>query len=165
MSYFNNIIKSLSMQTQENKELLKPLEKLSMTKAIPIQEIYIFSIKVYTKSIHKSVSLYSEQKAKLIRKELERCETGDLELDITLSHLKLPYSLKHERIIKVPEEIIGLSKSILDQKKGYKILSLFNSLLNLKERITIDLNKIEFIMNKEEQEHEKMRKKYLHKWS
>ncbi|QSL66855.1 hypothetical protein MERGE_001242 [Pneumocystis wakefieldiae] len=203
MSYFNNIIKNLSMQIQEKKnklnhdndyvyyqsivseESLKPLERLSMAKATPIQEIYVnqniqeligqdIFYKFIPISIHESVSLYSEEKAKLIRKELERCETADLELDITLAHLKLPDSLKQykyndsiivKELSKVPEEIIELSKSMLDQEKDCKVLSLINSLLNLKEKINIDLNEIEFIMNEEEQECESMREKYLHKWS
>ncbi|KTW25582.1 hypothetical protein T552_03443 [Pneumocystis carinii B80] len=203
MSYFNNIIKNLSMQIQEKKnklnhdndyiyyqsivseESLKPLERLSMAKATPIQEIYVnqniqeligqdIFYKFIPISIHESVSLYSEEKAKLIRKELERCETADLELDITLSHLKLPDSLKQykyndsiiiKELSRVPEEIIELSKSILDQERDCKVSSLINSLLNLKEKINIDLNEIEFIMNEEEQECETMREKYLHKWS
>ncbi|KAG4300564.1 hypothetical protein PCK1_003177, partial [Pneumocystis canis] len=164
---------------------LKPLEKLSLAKATPIQEIYInqnvqkligqdIFHKFIPLSIHESVSLYSEEKAKLIRKELENCENADFELTATLDHLKLPEALTRykyndstmfKELSKIPKEIIELSKFILHQEGECKILVLFNNLLDLKEKINKNLNETEFILDEEERECEVMRKKYMHKWS
>ncbi|KAG5440921.1 hypothetical protein PCK2_000076, partial [Pneumocystis canis] len=122
MSYFDNTIKNLYTQIQEkenklnndndyiyhqsiiNEKCLKPLEKLLLAKATPIQEIYInqnvqkligkdIFHKFIPLSIHESISLYSEEKAKLIRKELENCKNADFELSATLDRLELPEAL------------------------------------------------------------------------
>ncbi|KAG5519642.1 hypothetical protein PMAC_001797 [Pneumocystis sp. 'macacae'] len=203
MSYFNNVIKSFYIQIQEkenklnhdndyiyhqpivNEKCLKPLEKLSMVKATPIQEIYInhnvqelvghdIFHKFIPLSVHESASLYSEEKAKLIRKELEKCENADLKLITTLDHLDLPKTLKQykyddstilEELSKIPEDIIEFSEIISDQENECKISLLFNNFSNLKEKINKNLNETEFILDEEERESETMRKKYMHKWT
>ncbi|KAG4306365.1 hypothetical protein PORY_000353 [Pneumocystis oryctolagi] len=168
-----------------NEKCLKPLEKLSMVKATPIQEIYtsqnvreligqdIFH-NFIPMSIRESISLYSEEKIKLIKKELEKCENADSELTKTLDHLKLPRALelyKHDNsnilkeLSKVPEEIIELSKNIFQKENDHKISLLFNNLSNFKEEISKNLNEAEFILEEEERESETMRKKYMHKWT
>lgn len=70
---------------------LPPIEKSSVGEPIAIQEVYgapevqkvvgqdIF-VRLVPLSVHQSASLYSEEKAKLIRTEGERCETADTEL-------------------------------------------------------------------------------------
>ncbi|CCJ30830.1 unnamed protein product, partial [Pneumocystis jirovecii] len=203
MSYFDNIIKSFYIQIQEkenrlthdndyiyhqpivNEKCLKPLEKLSMVKATPIQEIYtnqniqeLIGQDIFHKfiplSIHESVSLYSEEKAKLIRKELEKCENAESKLITTLDRLKLPKALKQykyddctmfEELSKIPEEIIELSEILFHQENEFKISHLFNNLSNLKEKISRNLNETEFILEEEERESETMRKKYMHRWT
>lgn len=203
MSYFNSIIENLSIQIKEkknklnhdnnyiyyqsivNEKCLKPLERLSMVKATPIKEIYInhnvqeligqdiFHTFVPI-SIHESLSLYSEEKAKIIRKEEEKCKIADMELNTVLNRLNLPDALKQykyddstmlKELSRVPEEIIEFSKHVYDQEKECKISSLFADLSKLKEEININLNEIQFIMDQEERECEAMRKKYMHEWT
>lgn len=84
---------------------LPVIEKAAnVAEPIPIQEIYatpevqklvgqdIF-IKLVPLSVIESSSLYSEEKAKILRTEGERCDIADGELQALLDHLGLPGSL------------------------------------------------------------------------
>jgi tyrosine-protein phosphatase non-receptor type 23 len=84
---------------------LPPVEKLVVAAPIPIQEVYgtpdvqkvigpdLFG-RLIPLSVHKSASIYSEEKAKLIRGEVEKCEVADESLSAALSTLGLPTALQ-----------------------------------------------------------------------
>lgn len=84
---------------------LPPVEKLVVATPIPIQEVYgapdvqkvigpdLFG-RLVPLSVHKSASIYSEEKAKLIRGEAEKCEVADESLSAALSSLGLPGALQ-----------------------------------------------------------------------
>lgn len=83
---------------------LPPLEKLNATKPLPISELYTQSEmqkvigpdtfqRLIPLSVHESSSLYSEEKAKLVRAEAEKCETANQELASALEFMNLPAGL------------------------------------------------------------------------
>ncbi|KAJ9050398.1 bck1-like resistance to osmotic shock [Entomophthora muscae] len=85
-------------------EVLAPIEKLAAAKIIPFSEMYtpaeltkIIGPDVFHKliplSIHESASLYSEEKAKIIRQESERVDIANVELETSLSYMELPQCL------------------------------------------------------------------------
>lgn len=85
-------------------EVLAPIDKLVAAKIIPFSEMYtpaeltkIIGPDVFHKliplSIHESASLYSEEKAKIIRQETERVDIANVELETSLSYMELPQCL------------------------------------------------------------------------
>jgi len=83
---------------------LAPMEKLNATKPLPISELYTQSEmqkvigpdtfqRLIPLSVHESSSLYSEEKAKLVRAEAEKCETANHELSSALEFMNLPAGL------------------------------------------------------------------------
>ncbi|KAG0369549.1 BRO1-like domain-containing protein [Gamsiella multidivaricata] len=83
---------------------LAALEKLNATKPLPISELYSQSEmqkvigpdtfqRLIPLSVHESSSLYSEEKAKLVRAEAEKCETANQELASALEFMNLPAGL------------------------------------------------------------------------
>lgn len=80
---------------------LPAIEKLPAAQPITIQELYqspevskligpdIF-IKLVPLAVHESASVYSEEKAKLVRAEVERTESAEVEVRSALEHLGLP---------------------------------------------------------------------------
>lgn len=83
---------------------LAAMEKLNATKALPISELYSPSEmqkvigpdtfqRLIPLSVHESSSLYSEEKAKLVRAEAEKCETANQELTSALEFMNLPAGL------------------------------------------------------------------------
>jgi hypothetical protein len=83
---------------------LTALEKMNITKALPISELYTQSEmqkvigpdtfqRLIPLSVHESSSLYSEEKAKLVRSEAEKCETANQELSSALQFMNLPAGL------------------------------------------------------------------------
>jgi hypothetical protein len=80
---------------------LTQIEKLPVAAPITIQEVYgnpdvskligpdIF-IRLIPLAVHESASVYSEEKAKLVRGEVERTELNEGEIRASLEHLGLP---------------------------------------------------------------------------
>lgn len=89
---------------------LPAIEKLASPVAspIPIQEIYASAevqkvigpdlfARLVPMSVHTSASVYSEEKAKVVRAEVERCGSADGEAGVMLSSLSLPGGLEKWR--------------------------------------------------------------------
>lgn len=80
---------------------LPAVDKLVVANPIPIHEVYgtpdvqkvigpdIF-VKLIPLSVHTSASIYSEEKAKLTRGEVDRCEGANTDLQAALESLGLP---------------------------------------------------------------------------
>lgn len=83
---------------------LPAIEKASVAEPIPIQEVYaapevqktvgqdIFT-RLVPLSVHESASMYSEEKAKLVRAQSEAVDTADTEMMASLEYMGLPSSL------------------------------------------------------------------------
>lgn len=93
---------------------LSAIDKLSVAAPIPIQDVYgtpevqktigpdLFA-KLVPLSVHESASVYSEEKAKLVRAEVEKAEVADGEARAALESMGLPGSLRKWRIIVAPD--------------------------------------------------------------
>ncbi|KAG0245374.1 bck1-like resistance to osmotic shock, partial [Actinomortierella wolfii] len=99
---------------------LPQLEKLNATKPLPITDLYpptemqkIIGADIFQRliplSVHESSSLYSEEKAKVVRSETEKCETANQELASALEFMNLPGGLQ-----KFKEGGSGNDKASLD---------------------------------------------------
>ncbi|CAO3598124.1 unnamed protein product [Absidia cylindrospora] len=84
--------------------ILVPIDRLKAVKAIPISDLYgatdagkVVGPDIFTRliplSVHESASLYSEEKASLVRRELERCDFAKAEMNASLDYMKLPGAL------------------------------------------------------------------------
>ncbi|OAD75301.1 hypothetical protein PHYBLDRAFT_30590, partial [Phycomyces blakesleeanus NRRL 1555(-)] len=90
--------------TVPQESILVPIDRLNAVKPVPIAELYgpnevnkvigtdIFS-RLVPLSVHESASLYSEEKAQLVRSETERCDLAKAELNASLEYMKLPGAL------------------------------------------------------------------------
>jgi hypothetical protein len=95
---------------------LPPIDKLAVATPIPIQEVYgtpevqkvigpdIF-IKLVPLSVHESASVYSEEKAKLVRGEVERSDSADSDLRVALDSLGLPKGLRKWKELASPDSL------------------------------------------------------------
>lgn len=84
--------------------ILVPIDRLKAVKAVPISDLYgaadagkvigpdIFA-RLIPLSVHESASLYSEEKASLVRRELDRCNFAKAEMNASLDYMKLPGAL------------------------------------------------------------------------
>jgi len=95
---------------------LPAIGKLSLAKSTSLTELYkpdevqriiggdLF-VKLVPMSVTQSASMYSEEKAKVLRAEQEKSDIADGELVAALDHLQLPGSLK--RFTESKEEVLG----------------------------------------------------------
>ncbi|KAI9300314.1 BRO1-like domain-containing protein [Cunninghamella echinulata] len=103
--------------------ILVPIDRLKAVKAVPIHELYssadaskvigpdIFQ-RLIPLSIHEASSLYSEEKAALIRRETERCDVAKAEYSAALDYMKLPHGL--HKFKSVQKSDASITTSILN---------------------------------------------------
>ncbi|CAO3635962.1 unnamed protein product [Cunninghamella echinulata] len=103
--------------------ILVPIDRLKAVKAVPIHELYsstdaskvigpdIFQ-RLIPLSIHEASSLYSEEKAALIRRETERCDVAKAEYSAALDYMKLPQGL--HKFKSVQKSDASITASILN---------------------------------------------------
>ncbi|RSH81673.1 bck1-like resistance to osmotic shock [Apiotrichum porosum] len=97
---------------------LPPIDKLPPATPITIQEVYgnpdvskligpdIF-LRLIPLAVHESASVYSEEKAKLVRAEVERTELSEVEVRAALEHLGLPAAVNQWRRLAEGEDADG----------------------------------------------------------
>ncbi|ORX53931.1 BRO1-domain-containing protein [Hesseltinella vesiculosa] len=90
--------------------ILVPIDRLKAVQPIPIGNVYgpadtakvvgpdIFA-RLIPLSVHESSSLYSEEKAALVRREAERCDFAKAELSTSLEYMRLPAVLNKFRTL------------------------------------------------------------------
>ncbi|ODO11054.1 hypothetical protein I350_01656 [Cryptococcus amylolentus CBS 6273] len=157
---------------------LPAIEKLPPSPPITIQEVYanpevtrligpdIF-IKLVPLAVHESASVYSEEKAKLVRAEVERVELSEGEIRAALDHLGLPGEiLKWRKIVEddSPQGEVELSRELRqlvdtsgDARNVERELS---RLSNERERCERELRELNSALDNESRECERMRAKH-----
>ncbi|KAK1927324.1 BRO1-like domain-containing protein [Papiliotrema laurentii] len=158
---------------------LPAIEKLPAATPITIQEVYqnqdvskligpdIF-IRLVPLAVHESASVYSEEKAKLVRGEVERVDLNEGEIRAALEHLGLPGVLGAWRKIAEDEEsaeadieISGsLNRLAEDVQRERQVESLLRSLDAERERCERELRELNGLLDNESRECERMRAKY-----
>ena len=165
-----------------------PIEKAAnVAEPIPIQEIYaspevqklvgqdIF-IKLVPLSVIESSSMYSEEKAKILRTEGERCDMADGEMQATIEHLGLPGSLAkfgaasasagagdvdpRTAMADPGPQVRSWSSEIASNEHGRRLDSAIGELTQLRDRASADLEYCASQLDAEQRECEQARVRF-----
>ncbi|KAG9092612.1 bck1-like resistance to osmotic shock [Ceratobasidium sp. 370] len=168
---------------------LPVVDKLSVATPIPIQEVYgtpevqkvigadLF-VRLVPLSVHESASVYSEEKAKLVRGESTRADEADVELRAGLDSLGLPGALAKFREMAeasaggdedgesaVPQQVWTWKDEVERKEAEMPIEGLLKQLEGLKAGVETELGNVSRELELESRECESMRVKYEHHWT
>lgn len=166
-------------------EALPPIDKTVVAVAIPIQDVYgtpdvqktigpdLF-IRLVPLSVHESASVYSEEKAKLVRGEVEKAEGAEGELRSALDGLGVKDGLVRFRAIaegevgsdaEVPVDVQRWRADItvIEEREG--VDTLIDQLGRLKSGVQGQLEAVAKDLDGESRECEALRVKYEHRWT
>jgi len=164
---------------------LPAIGKLSLAKPTSLTELYkpdevqriiggdLF-VKLVPMSVTQSASMYSEEKAKLLRAEQEKSDVADGELVAALDHLQLPGSLK--RFTESKEEVLGqlrkppqptrdIAREITGGERSERTANLVGKLQQLRTKAKEGIQGALRQMDEEERECENMRAQYGSDWT
>jgi hypothetical protein len=163
-------------------ETLPVVDKAVVATAIPIQEVYgtpevqkvigpdLF-IRLIPLSVHESASVYSEEKAKLVRSEVEKAEGAAGEARSALDALGVKAGLPRFRAMvegsvagedEIPLDVRRFREDItvIEEREGVE--TLLKRLEEMKESVRVELDTTAQDLDAESQECEAMRVKYAH---
>jgi tyrosine-protein phosphatase non-receptor type 23 len=164
---------------------LPALGKLSLAKPISLKELYkpeevqriiggdLFE-KLIPMSVTQSASMYSEEKAKLLRAEQEKSDIADGELVAALDHLQLPGSLKRfseskeevfQELRKSPQVVREIAKEIAAGERVERTANVVGKLQQLRSKSRDGIQNSIQQLDEEERECENMRAKYGSDWA
>lgn len=155
---------------------LPAIEKLPTAAPITIQEVYqntevskligpdIF-IKLVPLAVHESASVYSEEKAKLVRGEVERVDMSEGEIRAGLEHLGFPGIVSVWKKLadededgEAETEVSGsLRRLAEDVQRGGSVANLVRSLDTEREKCERELRELSGLLDTESRECERMR--------
>ena len=154
---------------------LPTIEKLPAATPITIQEVYqnadvskligpdIF-VRLVPLAVHESASVYSEEKAKLVRGEVERVDLSEGEVRAGLEHLGFPGLVNVWRKIADDEdgdgevEVSGSLRRLADDvQRERQVESLLRGLDTERERCERVLRELNGLLDNESRECERMR--------
>lgn len=164
-------------------DALSNIDKASVATPITIQEVYgapevqkvigpdIF-IKLIPLSVHESASVYSEEKAKLVRKEVENAESAEVEVRSALEAIGVQEGLSRFKAMaeggigdEIPLEVRCWREDIGVMEDRESVEALVRELSRLKEAVKSELESISRELDVESRECESMRVKYDHLWT
>lgn len=168
-------------------ETLPVIDKYNTAKSLNISEIYtsgelqkVLGPEIFQRlipmSVHQSSSLYSEEKAKIVRQETEQVETANTEIEAAFTFLQLPGSLQRFKnrdrsrtsilqLAQPPPKISVYAKTIYEEEevKG-SLADLFSTIKSLREKIKDNLDSIGYKLDEEQRECESKRVRYSESW-
>ncbi|KAH0831222.1 BRO1-domain-containing protein [Lanmaoa asiatica] len=166
-------------------DALPIIDKASVATPITIQEVYgapevqkvigqdIF-IKLIPLSVHESASVYSEEKAKLVRKEVENAESAEVEVRSALEAMGVQEGLGRFKAMaegeigaedEIPLEVRRWREDIGVMEDQESVDALVRELTRLKGTVKSELESISRDLDVESRECESMRVKYDHLWT
>ncbi|KAL1919369.1 uncharacterized protein VTP21DRAFT_2062 [Calcarisporiella thermophila] len=172
-----------------SESILPAIDKLNAVKALPISELYnqqetqrVVGADIFARliplSVHESSSLYSEEKAKLVRGETEKCDLAENELQSALEYMKLPGILeKFKRTINEHSGSLDefatptsdardwADRIRADEEQNGNVYELIETLDGLKSRVRELLDVIGINLDEEQRACEAMRVKYGDRWT
>ncbi|KAJ7049467.1 BRO1-domain-containing protein [Mycena amicta] len=181
----NDLIYNAILPSADALPSIETKTALALATPIPIQEVYgtpdvqktigadIFG-RLVPLSVHESASVYSEEKAKLVRGEVERAEIADGESKSFLDGLQVVQGLdRFRRILQddnqsgIPPEVARWSTDIASLESRESVASLLAQLGRLKSALQAELDPagIARELDSESRECEAMRVRYDHKWT
>lgn len=166
-------------------DALPNIDKAAVATPITIQEVYgapevqkvigqdIF-IKLIPLSVHESASVYSEEKAKLVRKEVEDAESAEVEVRSALEAIGVQEGLGRFKAmteggvgaeVEIPLEVRRWREDIAVMQDRESVDALVRELSRLKDAVKSELDSISRQLDVESRECESMRVKYDHLWT
>jgi hypothetical protein len=164
-------------------EALPTIDKTAVATPIPIQEVYgtpdvqkvigadLF-VRLIPLSVHESASVYSEEKAKLVRGEVEKAESAEGEMKSAIDGLKVKEGLTRFKAIaeggvseEIPVDVRRWKEDIglMEEREGVE--NLMKQLNELKTGVRSELEGVSTALDDESRECEMMRVKYEHLWT
>lgn len=154
--------------------VLKPIDRLQAVKPIPISELYantdinkVIGADIFARlvplSVHESASLYSEEKAKLVRAESERCDLAKAELNASLDYMKLPAMLATFRKRDTPQhagppqEVCDWADTLHQEESRTLLSELLDQLETFKRQSVQNLDQVTHALDQEMRDCENMR--------
>ncbi|KZT26165.1 BRO1-domain-containing protein [Neolentinus lepideus HHB14362 ss-1] len=165
-------------------EALPSIDKTAVATPIPIQDVYstpdvqkVIGPDLFTKliplSVHESASVYSEEKAKLVRAEVENTESAEVEVRSALEALGVKEGLVRYRAIveggvggeeEIPVEVRRWREDIGVMEDREPVEGLMRDLNKLKDSVKRELEVTSRDLEIESKDCEMMRVKYEHLW-
>ncbi|THV02206.1 BRO1-domain-containing protein [Dendrothele bispora CBS 962.96] len=166
-------------------EALSAIDKTAVATPIPIQEIYgtpevqktigqdIF-LRLVPLSVHESASVYSEEKAKLVRGEVEKAEGAEGEVRSALESMGVKSGLVRFRAMaegdlgseeEVPVDVRRWKEDITLMEEREPVEGIMRELSRLKDNVKRELDDSARDLEIESRECEMMRVKYDHQWT
>jgi len=166
-------------------DALPPVEKTAVAQPIPIQEVYgtpevqktigqdLF-LRLIPLSVHESASVYSEEKAKLARSEVEKADSAEGEARSALEGMGVQQGLARFRAMaegelggesEVPVEVRRWRDDITVIENREGVNKIIGQLGQLKANVRNELHGASVELDTESRECEAMRVKYEHKWT
>ncbi|SGY19128.1 BQ5605_C014g07568 [Microbotryum silenes-dioicae] len=129
-------------------------------------------IKLVPLSVHESASMYSEEKAKVVRGEVERSDLADGELVAALEYMGLPASLERYRtgtsgqasLSDVGPQVRTWSEQLRRDEAQGRVDDSFRKLQQIKDNVTRQLDSVLQGLDQESRECEAMRVRFDHLW-
>ena len=166
-------------------DALPNIDKASVATPITIQEVYGTSevqkiigqdifIKLIPLSVHESASVYSEEKAKLVRKEVENAESAEVEVRSALEAIGVQEGLGRFKAMaeggigaedEIPLEVRRWKEDIGVMEDRESVDALVRELSRLKDTVKSELESVSRDLDVESRECEAMRVKYDHLWT
>ncbi|KZP17376.1 BRO1-domain-containing protein [Athelia psychrophila] len=166
-------------------DALPAIDKATVATPIPIHDVYgapdvqkvigpdLF-VRLIPLSVHESASVYSEEKAKLVRGEVENAEVAEMEVKSALESMGVKEGLSRFKAMaegevggeeEVPVEVRRWIDdiSVVESKDG--VAGLFGELNRLKNDVKRDLEGVSRELDTESRECETMRVRYEHLWT
>jgi tyrosine-protein phosphatase non-receptor type 23 len=170
---------------QPSPDALPVIDKTAVATSIPIQDVYgspdvqkvigpdLF-VRLIPLSVHESASVYSEEKAKLVRGEVEKAEGAEGEVRSALDNMGVKEGLGRFKAMaenevggeeEVPLEVRRWITDISLVEESEGVVSLMGELNRLKDGVKRDLDGISKNLEIESRDCEAMRVKYDHLWT
>ncbi|TFY59565.1 hypothetical protein EVJ58_g5699 [Rhodofomes roseus] len=166
-------------------EALPQIDKATIATPITIQEVYAapevqkvigpdMFVRLIPLSVHESASVYSEEKAKLVRGEVEKADNAEVEVKSALESLGVKQGLARFKAIaeggvggeeEVPLEVRQWREDIGIMEERESVERLMVQLTKLKETVKGELDGISRELETESRDCEAMRVKYEHLWT
>ncbi|KAH9914099.1 ALIX V-shaped domain binding to HIV-domain-containing protein [Fomitopsis serialis] len=166
-------------------EALPQIDKATVATPITIQEVYAtpevqkvigpdMFIRLIPLSVHESASVYSEEKAKLVRGEVEKADNAEVEVKSALESLGVKQGLARFKAIaeggvggeeEVPLEVRRWREDIAVMEERESVERLMGQLTKLKDSVKGELDGVSRELDTESRDCEAMRVKYDHLWT
>jgi tyrosine-protein phosphatase non-receptor type 23 len=168
-----------------NEPQLPAIGKLSLAKPTSLTELYkaddvqkIIGTDLFAKlipmSVTQSASMYSEEKAKLLRAEQEKSDIADGELVAALDHLQLPGSLKRfteskdevlTELRKPSQTVKDIAREVAAGERSERTANLVAKLQQLRTKARDGIQNALRQLDEEERECQSMKAKYGSDWT